>query len=75
MLYPTDYGSETKHKSNLFQVNVMNTQITETEENLRQMAENGNTDAEKAIDKLDVLKFNIRNAVGEIAKNIAPANT
>ena len=80
-MYPVDYKTVAKHKSNLFTVELSGTGI-ETEyqnivESIAKQAddENAMTELLEKKNKLDMLKFDIESAIKEIAKNVSPANT
>lgn len=80
-IYPIDYKTTAKHKSNLFTVELSGTGIeTEYQNVVESIAEQtGNTDAVTRLlekkNKLDMLKFDIESAIKEIARNVSPANT
>lgn len=74
-VYPVDYKTNAKHKSNLFNVELSGTWIETELERARQGAEqNIARDSEKK-QKLEQIKFDIESAIKEIAKNVSPANT
>ena len=80
-LFPIDYKTKAKHKSNLFTVELSGTGIETEYQNVVQSLEEQASDAE-AVErlltkksKLDMLKFDIESAVKEIVKNVTPANT
>lgn len=80
-LYPTDYSSSAKHKSNMFSIEILSTGIGSMEEReLAVLEDLDATDADRsaaadALRKLDILKRDITAAVREIVRNITPANT
>ena len=80
-MFPIDYKTKAKHKSNLFTVELSGTGIETEYQNVVQSLEEQASDAE-AVErlltkksKLDMLKFDIESAVKEIVKNVTPANT
>ena len=68
-VYPVDYKTNAKHKTNVFNVELSGTSI-DTE---MQKAEA--LDDQKKKDALWRIKFDIQSAIREIAKNVSPANT
>lgn len=80
-LFPIDYKTKAKHKSNLFTVELSGTGIETEYQNVIQSLEEQANDAQAVENllikksKLDMLKFDIESAIKEIAKNVTPANT
>lgn len=80
-VYPVDYKTSAKHKSNLFTVELSGTGIETEYQNVVESLAQQADDSKKVEDllnkknKLDMLKFDIESAIKEIAKNISPANT
>ena len=87
-LYPADYNYSELHKANAYNVTILNTgidkvesQIEEAEDKLAKLDTNSQqryedqSKLDEAKSKLATLKFEITNAVRQIAKHIAPANT
>jgi hypothetical protein len=62
-------SQRTKHKSNMFSVNVKNTHVNDLEE----MSEESGKGYLKNLQQM--IKKDIRNAVAKIAENVCPANT
>jgi len=80
-LYPNDYSSDAKHKSNVFSIEILSTGIGQMEDEQSAIAGDPDADekdretAEDRLQKLQVLKRDITAAVRDIVRNVTPANT
>lgn len=78
-IYPTDYSSNAKHKSNVYSIVVGDTAIEQTESNLNTALKSNDAgmqaDAQVALRALQRLKFEITTAIRDIATDVNPANT
>lgn len=81
-IHPIQYTEATKHKSNLFSVALsgtgIETEYENTKDTINQILMSGGTPPLSAYQKkkrLENLKFDIENAIKDIAKNVVPANT
>lgn len=81
-VHPVQYNEATKHKSNLFSVQLsgtgIETEYEKTKDSINQTLARGEVPPLSAYQKkkkLENLKFDIENAIKDIAKNVAPANT
>ena len=73
-MYPADYNYSALHKANAYNVTILSTGIDKVEAQIEE-AEDKLAKLDEAKSKLAALKFEITNAVRQIAKHIAPANT
>lgn len=74
-IYPVDYKTNAKHKSNMFNVELSGTQIETELEKANSDVEQDIAESTKKKQKLEQIKFDIESAIKEIAKNVSPANT
>ena len=73
-IYPIDYKSSARHKSNLYSIVVSDTGI-EQMQNMVDTQNQDNADVQSAASALKRLKFEITTAIRDIARDVAPANT
>lgn len=79
-VYPTKFTGNAKHKSTLFSVSIGGSQILSTESQFRYQLETATAadtrkKAQERLDAVERIKRDIKSAVREIARNVAPANT
>lgn len=72
-IYPIDYRSNARHKSNVYSIVISDTKIEELESDLADNKTVG--PAEDVQNALNALKFEIIAAIRDIAQDVAPANT
>lgn len=76
-LYPVDYANEAKHKSNVFTIGILSTNIGTLAQQINDKIEDGDdTDYDRELlDKLTTLSVDITHAIQDIVEHITPANT
>ena len=76
-LYPTDYVNEAKHKSNVFTVNILSTNIGTIATDLNEKIQDNTAtpDEYDLMSKLNTLSLDISHAIRDIVEHITPANT
>ena len=77
-LFPIDYANEAKHKSNVFTVNILSTNIGTITDKINEKIENDefvSPHEYEVLDRLETLSIDIAHAVRDIARHITPANT
>lgn len=80
-IHPVSYKTNANHKSNLFSIALSGTgiqsELDSANQTLTGQISNSQTTsvAETKKQKLEIIKFDIKSAIREIAKNVAPANT